>query len=64
MGDLQYKNRRADLVFNCLAVRDKVHYAEFDSVVDVENSVREMRGAIPSSIWMEKLTYRNVWSNT
>ena len=57
MGDLQYKNRRADLVFNCLAVRDKVHYAEFDSVVDVENSVRAMRGIVsekrPTSLTLQ-----------
>ena len=46
MGDLKYKNRRADLVFNCLAVREEVHYAEFDSVVDPENSVRAMRGIV------------------
>ena len=53
MGALRYKNRKAQALYNCLAIQEKPHYVEFemDSVleIDPETGKRAMGGIVKVS---------------
>ena len=50
MGDLRYKQRKASLVYNCLALERRPHYVQFEmnSVleIDTETDLRAMGGIV------------------
>ena len=50
MGDLRYKQRKASLVYNCLALERRPHYVQFEmnSVleIDTESDLRAMGGIV------------------
>ena len=46
INGLRFKNRKATSVYNCLAMKEGPHYAEFDMNSALE-SVRAMGGIVP-----------------
>ena len=48
INGLRFMNRKATSVYNCLAIKEEPHYAEFDmnSALQVE-SVKAMGGIVP-----------------
>jgi len=62
MGDLRYKQRKASLVYNCLALERRPHYVQFEmnSVleIDTESDLRAMGGIVKVIFTHHGLLYR------